>query len=32
MVDRSLIGAITLAAALVLSSAAVRAFDETKHA
>jgi hypothetical protein len=31
MLDRSLIGAITLAAALVMSSAAARAFDEAKY-
>jgi hypothetical protein len=31
VLDRSLIGALTLAAALVLSGAAARAFDETKY-
>lgn len=31
MLDRRLIGTITLAAALVLSSAAARAFNETKY-
>jgi hypothetical protein len=31
ILDRRLIGAISLATALVLSSAAARAFDETKY-